>query len=76
MSFANTSDILTLQSDYKVTLTNMSGSVYKVTEITNLNVEVDPSSTAVEGTHLSLPMERNMRPLPKTKVMVQFLLIS
>ncbi|MEY8685983.1 hypothetical protein AB9N12_07520 [Bacteroides sp. AN502(2024)] len=51
MSFANTSDILTLQSNYKVTLTNMSGSGYKVTEITHLNVEVDPSSTAVEGIH-------------------------
>ena len=67
MSFANTSDILTLQSDYKVTLTNMSGSVYKVTEITNLNVEVDPSSTAVEGTHFEFTDGKKYATIAKNK---------
>ncbi len=67
MSFANASDILTLRSDYKVTLTNMKGSSYKVTETTHLNVEVDPSSTAVEGTHFEFAEGKKYVTIDKKK---------
>lgn len=67
MSFVNASDILTLRSDYKVTLTSMSGSSYKVTETTHLNVEVDPSSTAVEGTHFEFAEGKKYVTIDKKK---------
>lgn len=51
MSFDNTTDILSLSGIYYVSLQKIAGGNYKVPSAMNLNVEVDPSSTAVEGTH-------------------------
>lgn len=51
MSFDNPTDILSLSGIYYVSLQKMAGGNYKVPTAMNLNVEVDPSSTAVEGTH-------------------------
>ncbi|SCH49023.1 hypothetical protein ACNOHN_04405 [Bacteroides zhangwenhongii] len=51
MSFEDEKGILTLTTSYSAALTSMSGSTYKATDDLSLNVEVDPSSTAVEGVH-------------------------
>lgn len=51
MSFDNTTDILSLSGIYYVSLQKMTGGNYKVPAALKLDVEVAPSSTAVEGTH-------------------------
>ena len=53
MSFDDVSGILTEATSYGITLETMTGAVYKVSEETRFDIEVDPSSTAVEGTHFS-----------------------
>lgn len=51
MSFDNATDILSLSGIYYISLQKMTGGNYKVPSAMNLAVEVDPSSTAVEGIH-------------------------
>ena len=51
VSFTTNTDLLTMQSDFKIRLEKLDGSSYKVKEATDFDVEVDPSSTAVEGVH-------------------------
>lgn len=51
MSFEEEKGILTLTTNYSAALTSMSGSTYNATDNLSLDVEVDPSSTAVEGVH-------------------------
>lgn len=51
VSFTTSTDLLTMQSDFKIRLEKLDGSNYKVKEATDFDVEVDPSSTAVEGIH-------------------------
>lgn len=55
MSFDNDKDILTLKSQYPISLSRVKGGTYRVPEATNFEVEVDPSSTAVEGEHFEFP---------------------
>lgn len=51
VSFTSKTDLLTMQSDFKIRLEKLNGSSYKVKEATDFEMEVDPSSTAVEGVH-------------------------
>lgn len=51
MTFSSDNDILTLESHYAINLETMKGFRYKVVEDTKFYVEVDPSSTAIEGEH-------------------------
>lgn len=51
VTFQTGTGVLTLQSDYVITLEKLDGSSYKVAADTQFDVEVDPSSTAVEGVH-------------------------
>ena len=67
MSFDNATDVLTESGSYNVALTRLQGGTYLVTEAMQLEVEVDGSSTAVEGTHFefvggthaSIPVKKN-----------------
>lgn len=76
MSFDHASGSLTESTSYEVTLETMTGEVYKVKDETKLTVEVDPSSTAVEGTHFSFEGGKYVT-IPKNKnkgtVSVKFL---
>lgn len=51
MSFSKSSDVLTLSSAYTITLGKLDGSRYNVVNETEFALEIDPSSTAVEGVH-------------------------
>ncbi len=51
MSFNANKGILSESTSYGITLETLEGKPYKVTQETKLNIEVDPSSTAIEGTH-------------------------
>ncbi|NLI37702.1 MAG: DUF4843 domain-containing protein [Bacteroidales bacterium] len=50
-SFENYADQLTLSKQYTIVLQKADGSIYNASTATEFEVEVDPSSTAVEGTH-------------------------
>ncbi len=52
-SFDKFASSLSLSSSYGITLTRANGKPYEVADNTTFNVEVDPSSTAVEGTDFS-----------------------
>lgn len=51
ISFDKNSDILTLSTEYPITLEKFTGGAYKAASDTKIEVEVASSSTAVEGTH-------------------------
>ena len=51
MSFNANKGILSESTSYGITLETLEGKPYKVTQETKLDIEVDPSSTAIEGTH-------------------------
>lgn len=66
VSFKNNLDILTLQSNYKIGLFNVKGSVYKVASDTDFKIEVDSKSTAIEGVHYEFT-KSNYITVPKNK---------
>lgn len=51
MSFNTDKGILSESTSYGVTLETLEGKPYKVPQETKLDIEVDPLSTAIEGTH-------------------------
>lgn len=51
MSFENNTGKLGFNADFALKLTNMKGGQYKVKVATTFGIEVDQSSTAVEGVH-------------------------
>lgn len=51
VSFDKSEDKLMLSSTYNISLKNMKGTNYKVASETKFDINIDPSSTAVEGTH-------------------------
>ncbi len=67
MTFVKDEDILTENSEFAINLQKIDGSFYRVPAETNFDVEVDPASTAVEGTHfeftggkyVTIPRNRN-----------------
>lgn len=50
-SFKKNADLLTLSGNFNIQLEKMSGGVYKTPAALTYPIEVDPSSTAVEGVH-------------------------
>lgn len=51
ISFSKEKDQLTEQGSYEIFLEKMDGSNYRVPEKTQFNVDIAPSSTAIEGIH-------------------------
>ena len=51
MSFENSTGKVGFSADFSIKLTNMKGGVYKVKVATTFDIEVDESSTAIEGVH-------------------------
>ena len=50
-SFKRNTDLLTLSGNFSIQLEKMSGGIYKTPAALTYPIEVDPSSTAVEGVH-------------------------
>ena len=51
MSFENSTGKVGFSADFSIKLTNMKGGVYRVKVATTFDIEVDESSTAIEGVH-------------------------
>lgn len=51
MSFNASTGLLSESTSYGITLETLDGKSYKVLQETKIDIEVDPSSTAIEGTH-------------------------